>query len=1223
MRSVRRIALLVVVAALCLVSSQMTAGAPLPTLDAVGVLTLQQGVNGYTGNTHATLDSWKPDVNAASPTGAVYLRTYVTNGITRFDLSALPTNAYVTQATLRIFIIDRTNGANINLRFYRLLRPWQTNQVTWHEASSGVVWERPGANDVYIDRSGAFGASVAITTTTGFYDIDLTSLVRDWVRNPATNYGALIVPTGESSVLYRMAAENFMVAGSRPKLTVAYSIDAANDFPPNITLTSPQHDSFVTGSVLLSANAEDDRGIQHVRYLLDGALLAQVAAPPYHYTLDTSGLRLGRHGLTARVTDTAGQTRDHPILFNVYRTDSGILTFAHVSDTHLGTPWEGEPKDPAQYLQRFQQALVELRDIVQPAVIINTGDSTNVGDAYSWGLYNSAIATTTIPVRAIPGNHDLADRENFLNFVGKTRFSFDIAQNRFVGFTTRELDTAWLNGLLSSTTNKGIIFSHYILRLPQGATSPAWFYTLPATEVNALQQAMLTHGAAAYLSGHYHEAFVFEDTVSHAVEIGAPSLGQKSSYVIATSDNGIVSSIVHYLGDWPAVVISSPQQFYADGGSRTISGVVAIRAKVYGPSPLASVTYAIDGAGRGEMTPLGGNVFQAMWDTSAMPAGNHQITVSARDTAGRLRSSAITVRTVAAPPGAGTPSPTPTSTRVPGPYSVFSNCGGPDYADSEGNLWQADHPFVTGDWGYDGLTASTGSTANAIANTGDDPLYQTDRRWASTEGTARYRFVVPNGRYEVSLLFAESEATQVGQRVFDIRVEGNTLWPSYDIFLDAGAHRAVIKKTVVDVDDGQINIVLRPIIGQPKINAIAIRDIRLTDPAATPTRTATATLPGPSATPTATRTPTRTPTVINTAPPTATLTPSPTRTATPSSVATTRTATATARAGYQRRVNAGGAAYLDSQGNTWSADQPYTAGGWGYVGGGAYSAASAIGGTDDDPLYQSEHWGMSSYAFSVPNGAYDIELHFAEIYCSYSSCRSFDVSIENTVVLSALNLYSVAGRNNAYVRTFQATVNDGVLNIGFTARIGSAKVSAIAVWSQEAPAATATPTASGAPAGPLRVNCGGPSYNDSLGNTWQADQPFVSGAWGFDGASAGSGATSIAIAGTSDMALYQTDRRWASNEGTPRYRFTVANGAYEVTLHFAESEATQPGQRVFAIKIEGITVTANYDIFAAAGANTASTLTFNVTVNDGLLNVVLPPVVGQPKVNAIEVKPLH
>jgi glucose/arabinose dehydrogenase/N-acetylneuraminic acid mutarotase len=152
-----------------------------------------------------------------------------------------------------------------------------------------------------------------------------------------------------------------------------------------------------------------------------------------------------------------------------------------------------------------------------------------------------------------------------------------------------------------------------------------------------------------------------------------------------------------------------------------------------------------------------------------------------------------------------------------------------------------------------------------------------------------------------------------------------------------------------------------------------------------------------------------------------------------------------APAGSVVRINAGGGSYVDSLGQSWVPDAPFVVGS-----SSTFSTGAAINGTTDDVLYQSERWGNSfGYQIPVTNGEYVVDLHFAEIFWNGASARVFDVSVEGTLVINDLDIWSDAGANTTLVMPVSATVNDGVLNIAFTASIDNAKISAIDVHPHE------------------------------------------------------------------------------------------------------------------------------------------------------------------------------
>jgi Malectin domain/Fibronectin type III domain len=135
-------------------------------------------------------------------------------------------------------------------------------------------------------------------------------------------------------------------------------------------------------------------------------------------------------------------------------------------------------------------------------------------------------------------------------------------------------------------------------------------------------------------------------------------------------------------------------------------------------------------------------------------------------------------------------------------------------------------------------------------------------------------------------------------------------------------------------------------------------------------------------------------------------------------------------------INAGGPKYKDKQGIIYRGGAQT-----GYV----YSTSTAIGGTKDTPLYQSERYGDFSYAIPMANGDYVVTLKFAEIYWTQPGQRVFNVVLEGVKVLSKLDLVAKVGPNTAYDVALPVSVKDGQLNIKFHSVVDYAKVSAIMV----------------------------------------------------------------------------------------------------------------------------------------------------------------------------------
>jgi len=144
--------------------------------------------------------------------------------------------------------------------------------------------------------------------------------------------------------------------------------------------------------------------------------------------------------------------------------------------------------------------------------------------------------------------------------------------------------------------------------------------------------------------------------------------------------------------------------------------------------------------------------------------------------------------------------PTPTPTPA---FQTRLNCGGGWFTDHLGRVWMNDRAYTPGGFGYDPVNkGGVDSSDHDIAGTEDDPLYQTER------AGGEYRFDLPNGTYEVTLLFTEFvQYLFVGDRVFDVLLEGQTKLRHFDIYAEAGGrYIAVPKVLTVYVGDGQLNL---------------------------------------------------------------------------------------------------------------------------------------------------------------------------------------------------------------------------------------------------------------------------------------------------------------------------------------------------------------------------------------------------------------------------------
>ncbi|MDF7808856.1 malectin [Pontiellaceae bacterium B12219] len=170
-------------------------------------------------------------------------------------------------------------------------------------------------------------------------------------------------------------------------------------------------------------------------------------------------------------------------------------------------------------------------------------------------------------------------------------------------------------------------------------------------------------------------------------------------------------------------------------------------------------------------------------------------------------------------PNIGTPSAfyriaiSPATNSPPSNLVRAINCGGGTFSSTSGIIYEADTLFSGG-----GVDAFSG---NAVANTDDDPLYNTAR---SKSGFAGYNIPVTNGNYTVMLQFAETYWTAANKRIFSVSIEGIPVIQNLDLFATAPGKWVAYNRTFpVAVSDGMLSISFSASANNPLINAIVIQ----------------------------------------------------------------------------------------------------------------------------------------------------------------------------------------------------------------------------------------------------------------------------------------------------------------------------------------------------------------------------------------------------------------
>jgi hypothetical protein len=173
--------------------------------------------------------------------------------------------------------------------------------------------------------SGAIGQAVNIAPTATFNENVASSSIAFTLTAPnnsavagnvsynTTTFTATFTP---GAVLAAATTYTATVSGatdsSGTMMTSPYSwtFTTVDAVPPTVTMTAPANGSTVSGaSVAVSATASDNVAVRDVQFFLDGNTLgSSITQAPFSITWDSTSVVNGSHTLSARATDTAGNT---------------------------------------------------------------------------------------------------------------------------------------------------------------------------------------------------------------------------------------------------------------------------------------------------------------------------------------------------------------------------------------------------------------------------------------------------------------------------------------------------------------------------------------------------------------------------------------------------------------------------------------------------------------------------------------------------------------------------------------------------------------------------------------------------------------------------------------------------------------------------------------------------------------------------------------------------
>jgi hypothetical protein len=200
---------------------------PTPTLTqlAPNVIVFRQGIDGYQGCADTRISEHRPNENFGDDELILGDRGRI-HTLIRFDVSSLPVGAFVEEASLGLYVHNYGQRRGpIIAAAYTVLRTWEEMEATWFKATDMDYWGVPGCNDTSSDRSPTPLDQQTIYERDRWHIWDVTTAVRGWVGDPATNKGVIVQQTNtEVGGEFDIRSSEYPGRDQRPYLMIRYSL---------------------------------------------------------------------------------------------------------------------------------------------------------------------------------------------------------------------------------------------------------------------------------------------------------------------------------------------------------------------------------------------------------------------------------------------------------------------------------------------------------------------------------------------------------------------------------------------------------------------------------------------------------------------------------------------------------------------------------------------------------------------------------------------------------------------------------------------------------------------------------------------------------------------------------------------------------------------------------------------------------------------------------------
>ncbi len=183
----------------------------------------------YDGTTDALIAQGQPDANFGESETLIVdgkdPKGHEKSGLVRWDVSDIPADSRVTEATVEFVIVDKMTKKHPPFQIYAIPQSWHENEVSWNHSKSSQQWQAPGAKGRSEDAGAILGTVAAHGTDLHSVSLNASgvSQVQAWVENPEANHGLLF--TGDSRAIdgFNFLSREVTDRMNRPKLIIEYT----------------------------------------------------------------------------------------------------------------------------------------------------------------------------------------------------------------------------------------------------------------------------------------------------------------------------------------------------------------------------------------------------------------------------------------------------------------------------------------------------------------------------------------------------------------------------------------------------------------------------------------------------------------------------------------------------------------------------------------------------------------------------------------------------------------------------------------------------------------------------------------------------------------------------------------------------------------------------------------------------------------------------------------